>query len=217
MGIEYFILDTETLGLKVNFHSINQISVIHEGSGEQITINIKVKHPERASQEALAIQQITYADLRKGIPSEEAVKKVSEFISSWGATPNHRCTVCHNAPFDRKFCHQEWQDSSQVFPSNLWLCTKKFAQAYVKKHSTGEKIARAQKNANPLKPKFGLNDFLNGIGITPKIGAHSAEVDTQNTLDLFHWLQKSNTEYISLIENKPHEFGRVGASEEDSE
>jgi DNA polymerase III epsilon subunit-like protein len=214
MGIEYFVLDTETTGLKANWNSVNQISVIHEGTGQQITINIKVKHPERASQEALAVQQITYADLKRGIPSEEAVKKVSEFISSWGATPNHRCTVCHNASFDRKFCHQEWLDANEIYPGNLWLCTKKFAQAYVKKHNLQEKVARAQQNANPLKPKFGLNDFLNGIGITPKIGAHSAEVDTQNTLDLFHFLQNSNTEYISLIENIPHEFGKISAGED---
>jgi hypothetical protein len=87
----------------------------------------------------------------------------------------------------------------------LWICTKQLAQRYVKKYG-GEKIAQAQSSP---KPKFGLNNFLQGVGITPKLGAHRADTDTINTLELFNWLLNSQTEYVSLIERIPHKKENV--------
>ena len=77
------------------------------------------------------------------------------------------------------------------------MCTQSFAKRYVQKHG-GDKIAKAQleggvEDMKPdrygkLKPKFGLNNFMVGVGLKPKDGAHRASVDVSNTLDLYHAL-----------------------------
>lgn len=73
--IAYYILDTETTGLKAGYHEINQISVIRTSDGFQKTLNIAVDHPERASKEALDIQGKTRWDLKEGISKEQADRK----------------------------------------------------------------------------------------------------------------------------------------------
>ena len=200
-GLEYYVLDTETTGLKVGWHEVNQISVIRVSTGEQVSIDIAVENPWRAAQQALDVQQKTIADLDSGIALEDAVAAVDTFLASDGLTRGHRCIVAHNAPFDRKFCQEAWKSCDKEFQADLWLCTKQFAQLYVKKHGTAEKIAATQ---NETKVKFGLNNFLIGIGITPKIGAHNAAVDALNTVELVNWLMNSKTEYVALIQREPH-------------
>jgi DNA polymerase III epsilon subunit-like protein len=81
-------------------------------------------------------------------------------------------------------------------------------------NANGEKIAKAQLAAGVedmkkdkhgrLKAKFGLNNFMLGVGLYPRAGAHRAEIDVQNTLDLYNWLMKSGTEHVSLISRVPH-------------
>jgi len=213
MVINYYVLDTETTGL-AECHEINQISVLRVADEKQLSIQIKVKHPNIYSTQALEIQGIYPEDLKKGICLEEAAEKVDSFLKEDGQTKAHRCIIAHNAPFDRKFVHKEWDRVNKEFQGDLWLCTQSFAKRYVQKHSNSEKIAKAQVDGGTdgikmdkygsLKPKFGLNNFMIGVGLQPKIGAHSAEVDVQNTLVLYNWLMKSNTEYVSLIGRIPH-------------
>jgi DNA polymerase III epsilon subunit-like protein len=213
MGINYFILDTETTGLSSEINEINQISVMRVSDKTQITLQIKVKHPHVYSPQALEVQGITPDDLKKGITIEEAVELVEAFLKEDGQTQAHRCIIAHNAPFDRKFVHRAWDSVGKEFPADLWLCTQSFSKRHVQKHRNGEKIAKAQVDNGidikrdkygALKPKFGLNNFMVGNGLVPKVGAHSAEVDVQNTYDLYHWLMSSNTEYVSLISRVPH-------------
>jgi DNA polymerase III epsilon subunit-like protein len=210
--ILYYVLDTETTGLKVGYHEINQISVIRMDPYEQITVNIAVDHPRRASPEALKVQRKTIDDLKKGIDKEDAVRQVTEFLIRDEQSDAHRCIVGHNVQFDRKFCHQLWDDVGKVFPAHLWLCTKALAQKYAKRFGSdhiaeaqmklGMEIKRTKNGA--LKPKYGLNDFMQGIGITPKTGAHSATVDTENTLTLLDFVWESGVEYVSAIKRFPH-------------
>jgi DNA polymerase III epsilon subunit-like protein len=202
MGLEYYALDTETTGLASSYNEINQISVVRASDKKQILIDIKVEHPERANAQALEIQGKTKADLLKGIPLLSAIEQVDAFFEEDGKTPEHRCVIAHNAPFDRKFCHAEWDIKKKAFKANLWLCTKQFAQRYVKKNiQHTQKIAQAQ---NETKVKYGLNNFMKGVGIPIKLGAHNAGVDAENALDLFNWLVQSKTEYVSLITRNPH-------------
>lgn len=210
--IHYYILDTETTGLSVDAHEINQVSVMRVIDREQLSLQIKVKHPHVYSIQALEVQGITPDDLKKGVPVEEVVESVDMFLKEDGQTAAHRCIIAHNAPFDRKFIHRAWDRLGKEFPADLWLCTQSFAKRHVKKHNNGEKIAEAQvkcgvdikrDKCGALKPKFGLNNFMVGVGLTPKIGAHSAEVDVQNTVELYQWLMNSNTEHVSLIGRVP--------------
>jgi DNA polymerase III epsilon subunit-like protein len=214
MGLNYYILDTETCGLSVDYHEINQISVMRVCDEKQISIQIKVKHPNSYNIEALNIQGITPDDLKIGKPLEEAVEEINIFLNEDGKTPAHRCIVAHNASFDRKFVYKAWDTVKKVFPSDLWICTQSFAKRYIAKNSNGIKIAQAQidggvdniktdKNGK-LKVKFGLNNFMVGVGLPLKSGSHQASVDVQNTKVLFNWLMNSGTEYLSLIERVPH-------------
>lgn len=212
--IVYYILDTEVTGLSVDIHEINQISVMRVSDKEQLTIQVKVKKPNVYSPESLKIQGITYKDLKEGQPIEEAVDMINAFLAEDGKTKAHRCIIAHNAAFDRKFVHRAWDSVNKEFPADLWMCTQSFGKRYIKKNSNGEKIAKAQlaagvedmkqEKSGRLKPKFGLNNFMLGVGLSPKDGAHRAEIDVQNTLELYNYLIKSGTEYVSLISRIPH-------------
>jgi DNA polymerase III epsilon subunit-like protein len=215
--ILYYILDTEVTGLSVDVHEINQLSVMRVSDEEQLSLQIKVKRPHVYNAQSLEIQGITPQDLREGIPIEEAVDMVDMFLAEDGKTKAHRCIIAHNAPFDRKFVHRAWDNLNKEFPADLWMCTQSFTKRYVKKHG-GDKIAKIQKDAGidikadkygKLKPKFGLNNFMVGVGLTPKGGAHQASIDVQNTLSLYHWLMKSNTEHVSLISRIPHKEAKT--------
>lgn len=210
--ILYYILDTEVTGLSVDVHEINQLSVMRVADEEQLSLQIKVKKPHVYNAQSLEIQGIRPSDLKEGIPLEEAVDMVDMFLAEDGKTKAHRCIIAHNAPFDRKFVHRAWDNVDKEFPADLWMCTQSFGKRYVKKHG-GDKIAKLQKDAGidiktdkygKLKPKFGLNNFMIGVGLDPKAGAHQAKVDVQNTLSLYHWLMNSNTEHVSLISRIPH-------------
>jgi DNA polymerase III epsilon subunit-like protein len=215
--INYYILDTETTGLSVDVHEINQISILRLIDKEQITFQIKVKKPHVYSPQALEVQGITPEDLKKGIPIEEALEAIEVFLNEDGQKPAGRCIIAHNAPFDRKFVHRACDRAGKEFPADLWICTQSFAKRYVKKHNNSDKVAMAQMEGGVdgikaaktggLKPKFGLNNFMVGVGLTPKVGAHSAEVDVQNTDVLYSWLMNSNTEYVSLIVRAPQKDG----------
>lgn len=216
-GLEYYIFDTETTGLKLGYHEINQISVLRVKDSKQITFQIKLKNPNVYDRRALEVQGITPKDLKEGIPLEEAVEKIDAFLQEDGKTKAHRCIIAHNAPFDRKFLQKAWDSVTKEFLADLWICTQSFAKRFVKKHG-GTKVAEMQiKNGidikkdrfGNLKPKFGLNNFMMGIGLEPKTGAHNAHVDVLNTEVLYNWLMNSNTEYLSLVERRPHKEKKV--------
>jgi DNA polymerase III epsilon subunit-like protein len=198
--IIYYVLDTETTGLKVGYHEVNQISILRLASNEQMTVDIGVKYPDRASPQALQVQGKSVLEISSGINKADAVSRINDFIEGDGQTPAHRCIVGHNVQFDRKFCHQTWDDVGEVFPADMWLCTKTFAQRYAKKTGV-QKIAMAQ---NKPKAKYGLNIFMEGVGLTPQEGAHSATVDVSNTATLLKFLWDSKLDYVSLIKRLPH-------------
>jgi DNA polymerase III epsilon subunit-like protein len=212
MALEFYILDVESTGLSVDIHEINQISIMRVADKEQKTFRVKVKRPGCYNQQALEIQGITPKDLRKGEPIEYVIKQIEDFMNVDGKTPAHRVIVAHNAVFDRKFVHRAWKNEGKEFPADLWICTIAFAKRYTKKHNALNKVGEVQKQNGievgkdkngTLKPKYGLNNFLTGIGLEIKTGAHNAEVDVINTCELFNWLMKSNTEYVSLILRVP--------------
>ena len=199
--IEYYILDTETTGLKAGYHEINQISIIRVSDLFQRTINIAVDHPMRASPEALKIQKKSREDLKVGVPKEQAVEDLIEFFEEDEKTSAHRCIVAHNGSFDRRHLHALWVLMNQTFPAELWLCTKQFTQRYARKVGS-KKLALAQ---NEPKARFTLAKCLEGCGLKSKFGAHSATIDTQNTLTLYEFLMAENLDYVSIIKRFPHE------------
>lgn len=198
--IKYYILDVETTGLKAGYHEVNQISIIRVSDGFQKTANIAVDFPDRASPDALRIQKKRKYELKIGLPRDDVVEEIDAFFEEDDLTPAHRCIVGHSVAFDRRFCHAMWAFSGKEFKADLWLCTKSFTQRWGKKIGP-DMIAKSQ---GQPKAKYGLDMCLKAAGINPKFGAHSATIDTQNTLSLFNFLMEKKLDYVSIIKRVPH-------------
>lgn len=199
--IKYYILDTETTGLKTGYHEINQISIIRVEDGFQKSWNIAVENPKHASAQALQIQNKTKADLKIGITIQEAIKGVNEFLHEDGLNEASRCFIGHNVSFDRRFMQAAWEKEKQKLMADLWLCTKKYMKAYVNKVGDAEV---KKKQGEEEKVKYGQDRCLEGVGLTPKFGAHSASIDCQNCLTLYKFLNGQGLNEVRVIENKPH-------------
>jgi DNA polymerase III epsilon subunit-like protein len=202
MALNFYIIDTETNGLKVSWHEINQISVIRCEDRFQKTFNIKIEYPQRSSKEALEIQGKTIADLQKGVPKLEVIEEIESFLAEDGKNPEFRCMVAHNAPFDKNHLHAMWTSVGRRFPADLWMCTIAFSRKFAKKIGV-------------VKPKLNLQAALKLAGIEPKPGAHSAAVDVWNTRALWEKLMSENLEHVSVIKNIPHLEKRGVESERD--
>lgn len=190
--MEYYVLDTETTGLKAGYHEVIEISIIRCKDGEQKTVFIKANFPKRANVDSLAIQNKTAADLSCGLNKPAAIKIIEDFILEDKKTPAHRCIIGHCIAFDRRFLYATWESENKLYPADLWLCTKSFMNRYIKKTGMG-------------KQKLGLENSLKIIGIPPVPGAHKASVDARNTFELFNKLMEQNIiQHVSLIKNVPH-------------
>ena len=198
--IYYYIVDTETTGMKTGYHEINQISVLRMTDGTQVSAKIAVDFPNRANPVSLDIQGITKEDLLVGENKKDALNKIHDFINEDGSSAEHRCMVAHNASFDKRFCHIEWEGAGLVFPAHLWLCTKTLSRKFIKARSLEARVASAQ---GEPKVRYGLEPLLKGLGLPIKTGAHDAEVDTVNCKTLFDEC-KQGTEYVSCIKREPH-------------
>src|ERR1700679_1153587 len=104
MSVVYYIIDTETTGLKINYHECTEIGIIRALDRVQLWRNIKCESPQNASFDALAITKKTLADLEKGFSRKEIVTECNKFFNEDGLTPAHRCIVGHNIfSFDKRF------------------------------------------------------------------------------------------------------------------
>lgn len=200
--IHYYLLDTETTGLKTNYHEIVQISLIRYNDKFQSTVNIKPLFPDRASYDVLKILNKSKADLLKGEHKSKAVEYMHNIMCEDGAQPKDRCIIAHNASFDKRFCHSLWESENKEFPAEMWLCSMAFSKLYA--NTIGkEKFAKQQ---NQLKPKFGLDMCLAAANIAPQSGHHNAVIDTQNLNSLTEFLFKQNLNHVSLIKREPHKL-----------
>ncbi len=214
--LNYYVVDTETTGLSVSFHEINQISIIRVSDGFQKSWNIAVENPKNASAEALKIQGITRADLKNGIPVAEAITAVDAFIAEDGLNEASRCFIGHNVSFDRRFMQAAWAKEKKKLMTDLWLCTRKFMKAYTKRFGE-EKMLQEQAKEIPdiLKVKYTQDMCLTGVGLKPKFGAHSAAIDSQNCLTLYQFLMSQGLNYARVIENVPHEVRGIAGAKGD--
>ena len=187
----FYVIDTETTGLKAGFHEVIQISAIRYNDRFQKTLNIKEGETTGDKKFSLEVVRCLGAC---GIDRKEAVEELHAFLQEDGKTPDHRCIVAHNAPFDRRMLHSMWQAENKTFPAHLWLCTKEFSRKYAKKLGI-------------IKPKLSLAASIEMAGLTARGGAHNAVIDTLNTTDLFEKLLSENLGHVQLIKRVPHETG----------
>lgn len=193
-GIKFYILDTETTGLKSNYNEVNEIGIIRFDDKMQIFRNIKCLYPERASYDALKITNKTLSDLNKGFDKEQVVNECEKFFAEDGLNPAHRCIVAHNASFDKKFCQALWQDCGKEFPADLWLDTIQLVKHFATKNNLVDKGFR----------KYALHTSCDLLGVKKISEAHNAKVDSRNTYFLFKKLLDENVNYLPFIKNNKH-------------
>lgn len=195
MAINYYVVDTETTGLKSDYHEVTQISIIRCSDRKQLNKYIKAEFPNRATPQALEYTNRTIEDLNKGGTKKEAVDICNSFFDEDGGTPEERCIIGHNiVNFDKKFLYQLWQDCGYVFPANLWLDTLPYIKDFAKQRGLDAK-------------KFTLNAALEIVGLKPKEGQHNAITDTQNNYLLWDKLKKEGIGHLPHMKRFAHSVG----------
>lgn len=200
-GIKYYVIDTETTGLKANYHEITEIGIIRCDDRVQLWRQVKAMYPERANFDALAITKKTLADLERGGEALAVTEECERFFSEDGLTPAHRCIVAHNAPFDRKFLHALWEQLGKEFPAHLWLDTMSLTREFLKVSGV-----EAEHKAKGLKkPPVNLHASCDWVGIKKLSEAHNAKVDSRNTYLLHRSLiEDKKVDYLPFIKTAIH-------------
>jgi DNA polymerase III alpha subunit (gram-positive type) len=193
MALEYYVIDTETTGLKAGFHEVIEISIIRCKDRHQLTKQIKAEHPERADSRALEVCKKSLFEITQGDDKEYVVDRCEEFWNEDGLTPEHRCLIAHNANFDKRFCHALWQSVGKTFSVVCWLDTVKFTKDWAKKKGVYQK-------------SFTLEKSLKFADITPLPGKHAAGADARNTYLLWKKGMDQGVQHLSAIKRWPHKI-----------
>lgn len=203
MSLEYYVIDTETTGLKSNYHEMTEIGIIRCKDRVQLWRQIRCYHPERANFDALAITKKTIHDLENGHEPSKVLEDCERFFSEDGLSPAHRCIVAHNAAFDRKFLHAFWEAHGKTFPANLWLDTMSLSREYAK-------------NIGLIKPKVNLQAACDIVGIKKLSDSHNAKVDSRNTYLLHKDLvEVKKVDYMPFIKTAAHYLSNSEIEEQD--
>jgi DNA polymerase III epsilon subunit-like protein len=204
MSLHYYVIDTETTGLKANHHEMTEIGIIRCVDRVQLWRQIKCEYPERANFDALAITKKTMADLERGHAKESVVEECNRFFAEDGLTSAHRCIIAHNAPFDRKFLHALWEQCGLEFPANLWLDTISLTKEFLKKTD----LSTVQVVKTPTgRVSTQLHACCDMVGIRKISEAHNAKVDSRNTFLLHRNLvEEKKVDYLPFIKTAIHSF-----------
>ena len=192
MSIKFYVIDTETTGLRANYHEITELSIIRCSDRVQLTESIICENPERASIDALNITGKSIDDLSYGNTKEFVVNKVNKFLNEDNLTPAHRCFIAHNANFDMKFMHALYDSVNIDFPVNLWLDTILLTRDFAKKEGI-------------IKPKVNLEAACDLLKIKKVAGKHNSKSDSRNTYLLYKELiENKNIDYLPFIKTSVH-------------
>jgi len=200
-GLQYYVIDTETTGLKAGYQEMTEIGIIRCTDRVQLWRQIKCLYPERANFDALAITKKTMADLERGWDKEAVIAECEKFFGEDKLTPGHRCIIAHNAPFDRKFLHALWESCGKEFPAHLWLDTISLTKQYIK---TMGLDAECKAKGLP-KLKVNLHAACDLTGVKKLSEAHNAKVDSRNTFLLHTKLvNELQVDYLPFVKTAAH-------------
>lgn len=200
-GIHYYIIDTETTGLKSAHHEMTELGIVRCTDRVQLHKKIKCEFPERASYDALKITGKTMADIVQGDDKEAVVEQAEKFFAEDGQTPAGRCIIAHNAPFDRRFLHALWESCGKEFPAHLWLDTISMTKEFLK-NADESKITIVKTATGKVSTQ--LHACCDMLGVKKLSAAHNAKVDSRNTYLLWMKLQEMGTDHLPLIKTEPH-------------
>ena len=188
--MKFVTLDVESTGLSPTFHELTEISILNNETLELVSWDIKIRHPERCSKEALMITQKTAKELMsRGRYIEECIPEVDEFLKSISRDPDDIVSIAHNANFDRNQLETKWKENNKVWLANYWLDTMQMSKRFTKQ------ILGIQKTSHAL------SNMIKLAGINEIPGAHASLVDVKNTFALYLHMQQrglKNTEFIKL-------------------
>lgn len=203
-GLKFYVIDTETTGLRSSYHEITEIGIIRASDRVQLWRNIKCENPQNASFDALAITKKTLADLEKGKSKEEVVEECDKFFAEDGLTPAHRCIVGHNIfSFDKRFLHALWESVGKEFPANLWLDTIPMTKTYAKQIGL-------------VKPKVNLHAACDIVGVKKLSDSHNAKVDSRNSYLLWkNLMEEKKVDHLPFIKTAIHTISII--SDDDNE
>lgn len=192
--LQYYVIDTETTGLKADYHEMTEIGIIRCTDRVQLWRQIKCGYPERANLDALRITKKTMADLENGHDPQIVIEECEKFFNEDGLTPAHRCIVGHNIfSFDKRFLFAFWQNVGKVFPATLWLDTIPMTKQYAK-------------NIGLIKPKVNLHAALDICQIKKFSDAHNAKVDSRNTYLLWkNLMEEKKIDHLPFIKTAAHQ------------
>jgi len=197
--LQYYILDTETTGLKAGHHDLTEISCIHYNDDPELTLQysvlVKALNPKNANADALRITRKTFADLFHGEDLIDAIDKLDEFLNLDGLDPAHRVIVGHNIPFDRRFLWKAYELYDKRLPADMWLDTLPLMRKHFKRIGETTKNLKLIECCDRKKiQKFGSLDQI-----------HGAKADTQNNYALFRHMKIVEKEVLPLhIKRLPH-------------
>jgi len=201
-GLQYYVIDTETTGLKSGYHEMTEIGIIRVTDRVQLWRQIRCVYPERANFDALAITKKTMADLERGYDREAVVAECEKFFAEDGLTPAHRCIVAHNAAFDRKFLHAMWEASGKEFPAHLWLDTISLTKEFLKNADQSQLVIAKTPTGRVSTQLHACCDI---VGIKKISEAHNAKVDSRNTYLLHRSLiDDKKVDYLPFIKTEVH-------------
>lgn len=195
-GINYYVVDTETNGLKVGYHTINEISIIRVSDKVQLTKFIKCQHPERSSADALRVCNKTISDLYNGDSEIEVVETIDKFLNEDGGDRSSRCFIGHNViTFDKKFIHALYESVGKELPVDLWMDTLQMIKQYAKQ--------------NNIKSKFNLHAACDIVGVKKIVAhQHTSKADTRNNFFLYRDLiDNKQFNYLPFIKTFIHKIG----------
>ena len=198
--MKYFVIDTETNGLKCGFHELTEISILDCQTLEQITWMIRIRNPERSNKVAMQITNKTPNELASwGRYIESVLDEINNFLIGNVDEVDEICMIAHSASFDRRFMEHSFQTNNKTFVAQYWLDTVPFAKKFAKQYLGLKKTSVA------LERILVTADIKN-----VELGAHSSEVDVRNTFRLWKYMVArgmSNTEFIkmspTLLQTKP--------------
>lgn len=193
MSLHFYVVDTETTGLKANYNEMTEIGIIRCTDRMQLHRCIKCEYPERASFDALKITKKTMADLERGYDSAAVVAECNKFFDEDGATPAARVIIGHNIiSFDKKFLHAMWANAGKEFPAHLWLDTIALTREFLKQQGIKTRTVN-------------LHASCDYVGVKKLSEAHNAKVDSRNNYLLYKGLvDDKHMDYLPFIKSFPH-------------
>lgn len=179
------VYDTETLGLKINFHEVVELgAVMIDGEAPNQKIigtfqcYVRPDHPENAHPKALAVNGLSLDMLaKKGLDKQDAYQKFADWINDLSGNKNTKVeTVCCNKVFDVPRVEAEMEELGITIPWNYRFRWDVKDMARIFAPGVGNSLQTLCKHFN-----------------IPYLNAHRADVDAEMTAKV--WMRLENLRY----------------------